>query len=868
MYIRQKTSVYPTDQSSSPSHRHTRSGSVSNVRKAQTKAAAQRLAAVMAHKPSDETDDDDDDDDDHSRDYRAPGGPGVIGLSGTGGRTMRSRSPSRKPMAQKRTQMMPNELADEDNDDDDDDDDDDDYGLVSGKASIGLGGGRAMQSRVNMAKTVPRKTVNQQADADNYESYDYSKASITGSIGYAGGRSVRSPSPAAKSTPPQKLKQETVNRPASEDNDEDCDYGSVTGRASIGLAGGRSVRTPSPLETGNQPANENKDENNEYSKDSGTGSIGFNSGKSRRTRTPMYACLKYHIHVHFYTGLHNEAQTISTPQRSMDEENDENYDYGLVSGKASIGLAGGRGIRSPTPNIRATAQKQIKVTANQPTEEENDVDNLSYGSRYASRKTSIGHAGGRARRSPSPMSVRTNPEELPSVHSASGARSSLSVNSMDQQSLAPLNLVERPSYSTVAGRPSQSTDCMEQPSSARSTSSVNSNSRVKTVAMLPSAVPISLRPSSATPSEVSVENLRERRSSVDFGNANFREADNQRSASALQDELDMLQEENEILHEKLQLAEERCEEAEARSRQLEKQAALKVAARSHGSNIEEIAALRTEAETARDEATIALETLQHSEDEIRSLRNRTQRMILTQEEMVLNFSPSQHEEVVLKRCWLARYWNLCVQYGIHAEIAKAKHDYWSSFAPLPFEMVLGAGQRAKEENLSESTAAEEREKVLKDLKELSGDGNIESMLLVEKGLRELAYLKVEDAIALSMAQQRRLNQLKSDEVKIPSEGQFEAFELSPEESEDTRFKQAWLTYFWRRAKDHGVESDIADDRFEFWVVHSGQSSSSQDAVDVERGLAELRKLGLESQLWQRSRKGLEEDFKSQLEYDF
>ncbi|KAH9688493.1 Fas-binding factor-like protein [Citrus sinensis] len=833
MYIRQKTSVYPTDQSSSPSHRHTRSGSVSNVRKAQTKAAAQRLAAVMAHKPSDETDDDDDDDDDHSRDYRAPGGPGVIGLSGTGGRTMRSRSPSRKPMAQKRTQMMPNELADEDNDDDDDDDDDDDYGLVSGKASIGLGGGRAMQSRVNMAKTVPRKTVNQQADADNYESYDYSKASITGSIGYAGGRSVRSPSPAAKSTPPQKLKQETVNRPASEDNDEDCDYGSVTGRASIGLAGGRSVRTPSPLETGNQPANENKDENNEYSKDSGTGSIGFNSGKSRRTRTPM---------------------TISTPQRSMDEENDENYDYGLVSGKASIGLAGGRGIRSPTPNIRATAQKQIKVTANQPTEEENDVDNLSYGSRYASRKTSIGHAGGRARRSPSPMSVRTNPEELPSVHSASGARSSLSVNSMDQQSLAPLNLVERPSYSTVAGRPSQSTDCMEQPSSARSTSSVNSNSRVKTVAMLPSAVPISLRPSSATPSEVSVENLRERRSSVDFGNANFREADNQRSASALQDELDMLQEENEILHEKLQLAEERCEEAEARSRQLEKQAALKVAARSHGSNIEEIAALRTEAETARDEATIALETLQHSEDEIRSLRNRTQRMILTQEEMVLNFSPSQHEEVVLKRCWLARYWNLCVQYGIHAEIAKAKHDYWSSFAPLPFEMVLGAGQRAKEENLSESTAAEEREKVLKDLKELSGDGNIESMLLVEKGLRELAYLKVEDAIALSMAQQRRLNQLKS--------------ELSPEESEDTRFKQAWLTYFWRRAKDHGVESDIADDRFEFWVVHSGQSSSSQDAVDVERGLAELRKLGLESQLWQRSRKGLEEDFKSQLEYDF
>ncbi|KAK3205745.1 hypothetical protein Dsin_019791 [Dipteronia sinensis] len=34
--------------------------------------------------------------------------------------------------------------------------------------------------------------------------------------------------------------------------------------------------------------------------------------------------------------------------------------------------------------------------------------------------------------------------------------------------------------------------------------------------------------------------------------------------------------------------------------------------------------------------------------------------------------------------------------GIHAEIARVKHEYWSSFAPLPVEIVLAAGQRAKE----------------------------------------------------------------------------------------------------------------------------------------------------------------------------
>lgn len=35
--------------------------------------------------------------------------------------------------------------------------------------------------------------------------------------------------------------------------------------------------------------------------------------------------------------------------------------------------------------------------------------------------------------------------------------------------------------------------------------------------------------------------------------------------------------------------------------------------------------------------------------------------------------------------------------GIHSEIAKARHEFWSSLAPLPVEVVLAAGQKAKEE---------------------------------------------------------------------------------------------------------------------------------------------------------------------------
>lgn len=35
--------------------------------------------------------------------------------------------------------------------------------------------------------------------------------------------------------------------------------------------------------------------------------------------------------------------------------------------------------------------------------------------------------------------------------------------------------------------------------------------------------------------------------------------------------------------------------------------------------------------------------------------------------------------------------------GIYPEIAAAKHEYWSSLAPIPLEVVTSAGQKAKDE---------------------------------------------------------------------------------------------------------------------------------------------------------------------------
>eukprot|EP00252_Welwitschia_mirabilis_P009818 TRINITY_DN2269_c0_g1_i1.p1 TRINITY_DN2269_c0_g1~~TRINITY_DN2269_c0_g1_i1.p1 ORF type:complete len:546 (-),score=137.54 TRINITY_DN2269_c0_g1_i1:594-2231(-) len=432
----------------------------------------------------------------------------------------------------------------------------------------------------------------------------------------------------------------------------------------------------------------------------------------------------------------------------------------------------------------------------------------------------------------------------------------------------------------------------EHASQVRSSSTGRSSGIVRTTPVVP-ITSTRIQKATLPPVEPTTKH-RDRRSAADLGRFNVRDDPaRQQEASALQDEVDMLEEENNNLRNKLRHSDEKLEEADARIRELEKQvasvgegislearllsrkeaalrqreAALKAQAQTSTVKDDEIAALRLEAEAAKDEAASISQQLHDAQAESRTLRSMTQRMILTQEEM---------EEVVLKRCWLARYWNLAVRHGIHAEIAAAKHEHWSSFAPLPLEVVISAGQKAKEDNGMNNRYSEngndesdKKSKVTRDLNDLSGEGNIETMLSVEKGLRELALLKVEDAIVLAMAQHRRpsLIRVGQSDADIKSFGDsskiVEAFELSQEEIEDVQFKQAWLIYFWRRAKNNGVEVDIAGDRLQYWIGRSNQPPTSHDFVDVERGLVELRKLGVEDQLWEATRKAIEQDYNNQ-----
>ncbi|XP_020113658.1 coiled-coil domain-containing protein SCD2-like isoform X2 [Ananas comosus] len=443
---------------------------------------------------------------------------------------------------------------------------------------------------------------------------------------------------------------------------------------------------------------------------------------------------------------------------------------------------------------------------------------------------------------------------------------------------APLPELSTPRRSTRSPSPALGRYLAEQTSTIRHTSAGRPSMVAKASTIIPPIKPAPKPVITSLATDSPAFSRREKMMSVDLGNLNMREKEHSRSSSAFQDEIEMLQEENENILEKLHLAEERCEEAESKAKQLGKQVTsfgegmshetkllkrkeaalqkredtLKTAARTSNAKNEQLALLQEEAKAAKDEAASVSEHLHVAESELRTLRTIAQKMILSQEEM---------EEVVLKRCWLARYWKLCVNHGIHADIAEVKHAYWSSLAPLPLEVVLSAGQKAKDECSSEKPIVEDRDKVSWDINDIPGEGNIESMILAEKGLCELASLKVEDAVLLAMSQHRRptIKSFSGPLVSAEAHNPVEAFDLSEEESEDVQFKQAWLAYFWRRAKNHGLEEDIADERLQFWIEQSNHSPTSHDVLAVERGLFELKKLGIESQLWEAMRRGKDYD---------
>ncbi|XP_010682658.2 coiled-coil domain-containing protein SCD2 isoform X2 [Beta vulgaris subsp. vulgaris] len=512
---------------------------------------------------------------------------------------------------------------------------------------------------------------------------------------------------------------------------------------------------------------------------------------------------------------------------------------------------------------RAAAQRLAQVMASQTTDEDDDEDDdddtadMRFPAPALSRNIINGvgknvvssNRKSSSTRSSSPASARNSVDEMPPIRAKSNGRSAVSVRSAAVPALVSLS-------NATALKGQASLPPLDSPSVVTT---------LKSQASLPPLDSPSFRS----------QKDNSKRYFTDIGQSNLKMTGHQQDSSALRDEFDMLQEENNSVLAKLREEEEKYKQVDARIKELEKQvaslgdgvsleakllsrkeaalrqreAALRDDKQSKDANNKGIDNLRSEAKNAKHEVEAAAVRLQSAETEVKSLHSMTERMILSQEEM---------EEVVLKRCWLARYWGLAAQLGICSDIATSKYEHWSSFAPLPFEVVISAGQKAKEKSWEkDGEDSESKNKLNQDLNDFTGEGNIENMLSVEMGLKELASLKVEDSIAYAFAQQRRPNssRLSNSDFKSPGDAKYmEAFELTPEESEDVLFKEAWLTYFWRRALNVGIEKDTAKERLQFWIGRSRHSPTSHDAVDVDQGLTELRKLGIERRLWEASRR--------------
>ena len=81
--------------------------------------------------------------------------------------------------------------------------------------------------------------------------------------------------------------------------------------------------------------------------------------------------------------------------------------------------------------------------------------------------------------------------------------------------------------------------------------------------------------------------------------------------------------------------------------------------------------------------------------------------------------------------------------------------------------------------------------------------------------------------------------------------------LSPAEEAEVRYRRDWLAYAWSRALASGAEAGTSASRRARWAARArGEQAvfaSASEALEVEEGLAEVRDLGVEVQVWRMER---------------
>lgn len=133
--------------------------------------------------------------------------------------------------------------------------------------------------------------------------------------------------------------------------------------------------------------------------------------------------------------------------------------------------------------------------------------------------------------------------------------------------------------------------------------------------------------------------------------------------------------------------------------------------------------------------------------------------------------------------------------------------------------------------------------------------NFRDALNVEIAMSHLIACRIEERVIVSLADARRARVMMS--LSQSSSTTDEANALGEEEIHEFHFRRAWLRFMWARAREAGLDPGVADERENNWVtamqtMTSVQAKSSlhfkRDALAVDKGLKELRKMLIETRL--------------------
>mmetsp|Transcript_19739 Transcript_19739/g.50517 ORF Transcript_19739/g.50517 Transcript_19739/m.50517 type:complete len:139 (+) Transcript_19739:358-774(+) len=115
---------------------------------------------------------------------------------------------------------------------------------------------------------------------------------------------------------------------------------------------------------------------------------------------------------------------------------------------------------------------------------------------------------------------------------------------------------------------------------------------------------------------------------------------------------------------------------------------------------------------------------------------------------------------------------------------------------------------------------------------------------LERGVRLAMEMSIPDILLLAMADKTYI-------LHTATSGESpRILEMGAEEVDEAGFRRDWVAYLWGSAAALGVETDVSEERAEFWGGRLEGVPTKKDILDVDFAVKELRAHAIEQKIWQ------------------